>query len=64
MTSEVKSLLRGRNIAFRSGDKELHSAARAELKRGIRKAKLDYKRVLEDHLSDNNPDKCGRGFSS
>ncbi len=62
MTSEVKSLLRSRNIAFRSGDKDLYSAARAELKRGIRKAKMDYKRVLEDHLSNNNPRQVWQGI--
>ena len=62
MTREVKSLLRSRNIAFRSGDKDLYSAARAELKRGIRKAKSDYKREIEDHLSNNNPRQVWQGI--
>jgi len=39
MTKEVRALLKGRNIAFRSGDSAQYSAARANLKRGIRDAK-------------------------
>lgn len=42
MTREVRTLLSNRNTAFRSDDLELHNAATANLKRGIRQAKLDY----------------------
>lgn len=45
MTSQVKSLLKNRNTAFRLGNKVLYSAARADLKRGISKAKADYRRI-------------------
>lgn len=51
---EGSLLLKGRNIAFRLGDKEWYSAARADLRRGIRKAKLDYRRKIKDHLSNNS----------
>lgn len=54
MTRTVRKLLKERNTAFRSGDVALYSSARANLKRGIRKAKLDYKRKIEDHLQSNN----------
>ncbi|KAK0152182.1 hypothetical protein N1851_006413 [Merluccius polli] len=43
MTSQVRMLLKDRNTTFRSGNTELYSAARANLKRGITKAKQDYK---------------------
>ncbi|KAL6490127.1 hypothetical protein MHYP_G00004720 [Metynnis hypsauchen] len=32
----------------------MYSAARADLKRGIKKAKADYKRKIESHMSSNN----------
>ncbi|KAK3558646.1 hypothetical protein QTP86_022960 [Hemibagrus guttatus] len=54
MTREVKRLLRERNTAFRSGNQAHYSTARANLKRGIREAKLDYRRRIEDHLDSNN----------
>ncbi|KAJ8355349.1 hypothetical protein AAFF_G00063530 [Aldrovandia affinis] len=39
------------DTAFRSGDGALYRAARAELKGGIKNAKADYKKRIEDHLS-------------
>lgn len=54
MTTEVRTLLKGRNAAYRSGDAEVYTAARADLKRGIRRAKLDYKNKIEDYLHSNN----------
>uniref|UniRef100_A0A3P9JLB8 C-type lectin domain-containing protein n=1 Tax=Oryzias latipes TaxID=8090 RepID=A0A3P9JLB8_ORYLA len=39
MTTQVHSLLRARDAAFRSGDGALYSAARADLKRGVKAAK-------------------------
>ncbi|XP_041638451.1 alpha-1,3-mannosyl-glycoprotein 4-beta-N-acetylglucosaminyltransferase A-like [Cheilinus undulatus] len=61
MTGEVRTLLRNRNIAFRSCDMELYSVARADLKRGIRRAKQDYKNKTEDHLHSTTRGGCGRG---
>ena len=53
MTSQVRTLLRARDSSFRSGDRALYSAARADLRRGIRWAKVEYKRRIEEQL--NNP---------
>ncbi|MCI4395729.1 hypothetical protein PGIGA_G00195320 [Pangasianodon gigas] len=64
MTSEVQSLLKERNSAFRSGGKALYSAARASLRRGIKHAKDAYKRKIEDHLTDNNPRRVWQGIQS
>ncbi len=40
MTSEVHTLLRARDMALKSGERALYSAARGNLKRGIKTAKL------------------------
>uniref|UniRef100_A0A669EHA4 Reverse transcriptase domain-containing protein n=1 Tax=Oreochromis niloticus TaxID=8128 RepID=A0A669EHA4_ORENI len=62
MTSEVRSLLKARDAAFRSGDRALYRAARADLKRGIKKAKSDHKRNIESHLSSNNTREVWQGM--
>uniref|UniRef100_A0A8C7YZR7 Reverse transcriptase domain-containing protein n=1 Tax=Oryzias sinensis TaxID=183150 RepID=A0A8C7YZR7_9TELE len=62
MTREVKRLLRERNTAFRSGDRNLYSSARANLKRGIRQAKIDYKQKMEDNLRTNNTRQVWQGI--
>lgn len=54
MTKEVQILLRKHDIIFRWGMEHSTSAARADLKRGIREAKTAYKRMIEDHFTDNN----------
>ncbi|KAI3374216.1 hypothetical protein L3Q82_005941 [Scortum barcoo] len=46
MNWDVRLLLKARNTAFRSGDAQAYSTARAELKRGIKKAKHRYKGSL------------------
>lgn len=61
MTKEVRALLRQRDVAFRTGDGEQYSAARADLKRGIREAKAVYKRMIEDHFKDNNTRQVWQG---
>lgn len=43
MNGWVKTLLVDLNNAFRTGNKELYSAARADLKRRIRKAKAEHR---------------------
>ena len=53
MTREVQQLLKESNTTFRSGDGALYSAARSSLKRGIWRAKSDYRRRIEDHLDSN-----------
>ena len=62
MSGQVRALLKARNTAFRSGDKELYSAARANLKRGIREAKAEHKERIESHLSNNNPRQVWQGI--
>ena len=62
MTSQVRSLLRARDVAFRSGDRELYSTARANLRRGIKAAKADYKRKIEGQL--NNPRQVWQSIQS
>ena len=54
MTREVKQLLKDRNTALKTGDRALYSTARANLKRGIRKAKMDFRRRIDEHLDSNN----------
>lgn len=61
MTKEVQVLLKQRDAAFRSGDGVQYSAARSELKRGIREAKAAYKRRIEDHFSTNNSRQVWQG---
>lgn len=48
MTTEARLLLKSHNTAFRLEIK-------VDLRRGIRKAKLDYRRKMENKLSNNNP---------
>lgn len=55
MTKEVQTLLKDRHTAFRSGDGASYSAARANLKRGIRDAKATHKRKIEVHFTNNDP---------
>ncbi len=54
MTSKVHCLLKKRNIAFRSGDEARYSTARADLRRGIKEAKDDYRRKIEVYLEQDN----------
>ncbi len=61
MTKKVLHLLRERDIAFRSGDRALYSAARADLKRGIREAKDAQRRRIEDCFQSNNPRQVWQG---
>ena len=62
MTKTVKGLLKERDRAFRAGDQELYSAARANLKRGIREAKAEYRSEIEDHLQSNNTREVWQGI--
>uniref|UniRef100_A0AAV2LE96 Helicase ATP-binding domain-containing protein n=1 Tax=Knipowitschia caucasica TaxID=637954 RepID=A0AAV2LE96_KNICA len=54
MSKQVRTLLQARDAAFRSGDRALYSAARADLEKGIKRAKKDHKRRTESHMSSNN----------
>ena len=63
MNSKVQSLLKNRNIAFKSGDRALYSEARSDLKRGIREAKAAYKGKIEDHFAVNDPRRMWQGIN-
>ena len=62
MTSKVRPLIKDRNTAFRSGDRAQYSTARANLKRGIRAAKLAYKKKIEGYIMDKNPRQVWQGI--
>lgn len=62
MTSEVHKLLTARDRVFRSGDRALYTTARADLRRGIRLAKLAYKDKIEDLVLNNNPRSVWQGL--
>ena len=52
MTAEVRALLRARDIAFRAGNKEALSTARATLARAIREAKRAHAPKIHGHSWD------------
>ncbi len=61
MTRKVRCLLKKRT-AFRSGDKAQYSTARADLRRGIKEAKDDYRRKIEVYLEQDNSRSMWRGI--
>lgn len=62
MSKDVHALLKTCNMVFRSGDRTLYSIARTDLKRGIKEVKWDYKRKIEEHLTDNNTKQVWQGI--
>ncbi len=62
MTREVRLLLKARNTAFRSGDMQQYSAARANLKKGLKDAKAAYKRKIEVLFSSSDPRQAWQGI--
>ena len=52
LTGDVHRLLRARDKAFRAGDEAGLKTARANLSRGIKKAKRDYTQEITSHFSD------------
>ena len=58
----MQALLKLQNTAFRSGERALYSAARADLRRGIKEAKETYKGKIEEHFTENNPRKMWQGI--
>ncbi|KAK0146462.1 hypothetical protein N1851_014240 [Merluccius polli] len=62
MNSVVKTLLKARNSAFYSGNSALYSTARSDLRRGIKAAKVEYRRRVESYLEDNNPRRVWQGI--
>ncbi|KAL0186167.1 hypothetical protein M9458_017837 [Cirrhinus mrigala] len=64
MNKEVRLLLKAHNTAFRSGDAQAYSTSRANLKRGIKKAKHCYKLKLEEHFSNSDPRRMWQGIQA
>uniref|UniRef100_A0AAY4BNL9 Reverse transcriptase domain-containing protein n=1 Tax=Denticeps clupeoides TaxID=299321 RepID=A0AAY4BNL9_9TELE len=64
MNKEVRLLLKARNNAFRSGDAQAYGISRANLKRGIKKAKHCYKLKLEEYFSNADPRRLWQGIQA
>ncbi|TKS65503.1 RNA-directed DNA polymerase from mobile element jockey [Collichthys lucidus] len=64
MNKEVRLLLKARNAAFRSGDAQAYSTSRANLRRGIKKAKHCYKLRIEGHFSNYDPRRMWQGIQA
>lgn len=64
-TREVRELLRARNVAFKSGDKEALKSARANLHRGVRAAKRAYGQKINSYFTDTkDPRRLWQGIQS
>ncbi|KAK3563111.1 hypothetical protein QTP86_016349, partial [Hemibagrus guttatus] len=61
---KVCSLLKARNVAYRSGDRLVYSNAQRELKKGITEAKQRYQQRIEGHFINNNPRSMWRGIKA
>lgn len=64
MNREVRLLLKARDAAFRSGDREAYSSARANLRKGICQAKLTHKQKIEEHFNSSDPRRMWQGIQS
>lgn len=62
MTRNVKQLLRDRDTAFRSVNKELYSIARSNIKKGIKEAKAAYRRRIDGHFSEGDSWRVWQGI--
>ena len=58
MNSDVRSLLKARDAAFKSGNSEELKAARHNLKAGIRAAKHQYSSQIAAHFNTNSDPRC------
>ncbi|KAK1895359.1 DNA-directed RNA polymerase subunit beta', partial [Dissostichus eleginoides] len=63
-TSSVRQLLKARDTAFRSGDAQDYRLARAELKRGIKRAKHCHKLKIEEHFNTSDPRRMWQGLQT
>ena len=64
MNAEVRLLQKVCDTAFRSGDAEAYSSARAVLKKGIRKAQHAYKLSVEEHFHNSDPRCMWKGIQT
>ena len=64
MNREVRLLLKARDTAFRSGDKPAYSSARANLTKGINRAKQNHKLRVEEHFINSDPRRMWQGIQA
>ncbi|KAF0045991.1 hypothetical protein F2P81_002520 [Scophthalmus maximus] len=64
MNKEVRLLLKARDTALRSGDREAYSSARSDLRKGISRAKLTYKKRIEEHFNSSDPRRMWQGLNT
>ena len=64
MNTKAHLLLKARDAAFRTGDMEAYSSARANLKKGIWRAKYDYKLRIEDNFNNSDSRRTWKGIQA
>uniref|UniRef100_A0A3B1IEK6 Reverse transcriptase domain-containing protein n=1 Tax=Astyanax mexicanus TaxID=7994 RepID=A0A3B1IEK6_ASTMX len=62
LNAEVRSLLKARDAAFRSGDSDELRRARRELTAGVKRAKAAYAQKIQGHFSSQDPQSMWRGI--
>ncbi|KAI4879509.1 hypothetical protein NFI96_030060 [Prochilodus magdalenae] len=62
LNGEVRSLLKARDAAFRSGDSQELRRARRELTTGVKRAKAAYALKIQGHFSSQDPRSMWRGI--
>ncbi|KAI4891381.1 hypothetical protein NFI96_025937, partial [Prochilodus magdalenae] len=62
LNGEVRSLLKARDAAFRSGDSQELRRARGELTAGVKRAKAAYALKIQGHFSSQDPRSMWRGI--
>ncbi|KAI4887287.1 hypothetical protein NFI96_028259 [Prochilodus magdalenae] len=62
LNGEVRSLLKARDAAFRSGDSQELRRARRELTAGVKRAKAAYALKIQGHFSSQDPRSMWRGI--
>ncbi|KAI3351519.1 hypothetical protein L3Q82_020375 [Scortum barcoo] len=62
LNAEVRSLLKARDAAFRSGDRLALRAARRQLTAGVKRAKAAYAQRIQGHFTSNDPRSMWRGI--
>ena len=62
ITSDIKYLLNQKKMAFQNGDGERRRNVQWELKKTLRRAKVQYKKKIERQLENNNTKELWRGM--
>ena len=64
MNRETRLLLKARDSAFASGDTQAYSTARANLKKGIKRAKHEHKLRIEEHFANSDSRRMWQGIQA